>query len=343
MAEVIHIEKFLSLSARHPVVDVRTFSEFRQGHIPGALSIPLFNEEERSVVGTAYKQENRQEAIFRGLEFAGNKLTSLAGEGLKAAGSGHTLLLYCWRGGMRSSSMAWLYELVGIRCYLLEGGYRSFRQMVRSRFRAPLPLQVVGGCTGSGKTELLHYLKDSGEQVIDLEGLANHKGSAFGGLGEDPQPSTEHFENLIGTQLIQLDLHRRIWIEDESRNIGKCMLPIELYTQMKEGTLLFLDIPREKRALYLTRNYAVHHKDQLNSCVSKIEKRLGGARTTEAMEAIGRGDFYHAAQIMLHYYDKSYLHSLEWNHHSYQLISSDQVDTAKNALLLQKYVGEEKK
>ncbi len=342
MAEVIRAEEFLSLSDRYPVIDVRTPSEFFQGHIPGAASIPLFDDGERKVVGTAYKQDSRQAAMYRGLELAGKKLAVLAGKGVEAAGGGNTLLIHCWRGGMRSSSMAWLFERMGLRCYLLEGGYRNYRRLMRSFFSKPWNLEVIGGCTGSGKTEILHHLAGRGEQVIDLEQLANHKGSAFGALGEEPQPTTEHFENLIGMQLLQMDPRREIWIEDESMNIGKCVLPAGLYQQMKEGTLWFLDIPREERARYLTRHYAGHDREELKQCVAKIEKRLGGSRTREAIEAIDQGDFLRTALIALQYYDKSYLHSLRRNHLRYQLIASGRVDPEKNALLLQKYAGKEK-
>ena len=342
MAEVIQTEEFLSLSARHPVIDVRTPSEFYQGHIPGALNIPLFDDGERKEVGTVYRQDSRQAAIYRGLELAGGKLAPLAGKGVEAAGSGDILLIHCWRGGMRSSSMAWLFELMGIHCYILEGGYRSYRRMMHSFFSKSWHLQVIGGCTGSGKTEILYQLADRGEQVIDLEKLANHKGSAFGALGEEPQPTTEHFENLTGMELLQMDPGRKIWIEDESMNIGKCVLPAELYQQMKEGTLLFLDIPREERARYLMRHYAVHEREELKQCVRKIEKRLGGSRTREAIEAIDRGDFLRTALIALQYYDKSYLHSLRRNHPRYYLIPSGRVDPEKNALLLQEHAGKEK-
>jgi tRNA 2-selenouridine synthase len=314
--------------------------EFNQGHIPGAVNIPLFNDDERKVVGTAYKKVNKEAAMYAGLEFAGKKLVKLAKEGERAAGKNKTLLVHCWRGGMRSKSMVWLFETMGLTCYLLEGGYKSYRSYVREVLATPLNLLVIGGRTGSGKTAILHHLRKLGEQVIDLEGLAHHKGSAFGALGELDQPSTEQFENELCKELLPLDSEKVTWIEDESRNVGKCVIPGELYFRMKETEIVFLDISREQRARHLVGDYAQYEQEALRTCVLKIEKRLGGDRTREALEAIDREDFYQTAMITLHYYDKAYMHSLEKNHERYQILSSLDVDPVVNAELLIEYEKE---
>lgn len=340
MAEPIAIESFISLSARFPLVDVRAPLEYQQGHIPGAVNIPLFDDHERKVVGTAYKQVNKEAAMYAGLEFAGKKLVQLAKEGERLAGKNRTLLVHCWRGGMRSKSMVWLFETLGIKCYLLEGGYKSYRRYVREVLASPLKLLVVGGRTGSGKTAILHHLKELGEQVIDLEGLAHHKGSAFGALGEPDQPTTEQFENELCRNVLHLETDKVTWIEDESRNVGKCVLPGELYSRMRESEIVFLDIDRELRALHLVKDYARYEQDALRTCILKIEKRLGGERTQEALEAIDREDYYQTAMITLHYYDKAYMYSLEKNHEQYQVISSQDVDPVVNAELLIKYEKE---
>jgi tRNA 2-selenouridine synthase len=340
MAEHIKIESFISLSARFPVIDVRAPSEFLQGHIPDAINIPLFDDQERKVVGTAYKQINKEAAMYAGLDFAGKKLVKLAKEGERVAGNGKTLLVHCWRGGMRSRSMVWLFETMGITCYLLEGGYKSYRAYVREVLAWPLNLLVIGGRTGSGKTAILHHLKKAGEQVIDLEGLAHHKGSAFGALGESDQPSTEQFENELCREISRLDPDRVCWIEDESRNVGKCVIPGELYSRMKAADLVFLDIPRELRASHLVGDYAKYEQDALRACVRKIEKRLGGDRTKEALEAIDREDYYQTAMITLHYYDKAYMFSLAKNHITYRILGSADVDPLKNAELLMNYEKE---
>ena len=340
MAEFIKIESFLSLSARFPLIDVRAPQEFHQGHIPGALNIPLFDDQERKVVGTAYKQVNTEAAMYAGLEFAGKKLVRLAKEGERAAGKNKTLLVHCWRGGMRSKSMVWLFETMGITCYLLEGGYKSYRSYLREVLARPLNLLVIGGRTGSGKTAILHHLRQKGEQVIDLEGLAHHKGSAFGALGELDQPSTEQFENDLCRVVLPLDSEKLTWIEDESRNVGKCVIPGEFFQGMREADIVFLDISRELRATHLVGDYAQYEQEALRACVLKIEKRLGGDRTREALEAIDQEDYYQTAMITLHYYDKAYMYSLEKNHDHYQVLTSLDVDPVVNTELLIKYEKE---
>jgi tRNA 2-selenouridine synthase len=237
---------------------------------------------------------------------------------------------------MRSRSMIWLFETMGIKCYVLQGGYKSYRRKIREDLAIPFKFCVIGGRTGSGKTGILHYLEKEGQQVIDLEALANHKGSAFGALGEIPQPTTEQFENDLHAQLMQLDRSRKIWIEDESRNIGRCVIPLEIYARMLKSQIIFLDIPREVRACHLVRNYASSDREELKACVRKIEKRLGGERTVEALESIDSGQFYNTAMITLQYYDKAYMHSLEKNHKVYHLLKSDTVDPVFNTGLIRK-------
>ena len=342
MAEVIQIEQFLTLSAIYPVIDVRAPSEYEQGHIPGALSIPLFSDEERTLVGTAYKQINKEAAMYKGLDFAGKKLVSLAKEGKKKAGNNKTLLVHCWRGGMRSKSMVWLFETMDISCYILEGGYKSYRSLIHAQFQQALKILVLGGRTGSGKTDILFQLEGMGEQIIDLEGLAHHKGSAFGSLGEHPQPSTEQFENNLYQAISLLDHERYIWIEDESRNVGRCVVPGDFYQQMKDSRILFLDISRELRATHLVKHYAGFEAEELKECVLKISKRLGGDRTQEALESVDKADFHSTAMITLHYYDKTYMFSLEKNHKQYEVIESDQIDPAHNAEVILNYLNEKK-
>ncbi|HDS06373.1 MAG TPA: tRNA 2-selenouridine(34) synthase MnmH [Bacteroides sp.] len=334
MADTIPIAQFLARAGNVPVVDVRSPSEFGQGHIPGALNVPLFDDEERTVVGTRYKKINREAATLSALEFAGRKLAPIAREGGRIAGANRELLVHCWRGGMRSKSMAWLFETLGIRCSVLEGGYKAYRRYLRETLATPFRFIVIGGKTGSGKTALLHHLRQKGEQVADLERLAGHKGSAFGSLGEAGQPTTEQFENDLHRDLSRLDRTRVIWIEDESRSIGRCVIPEEIYFQMMGAEVLFLDIPREERARYLVEHYASYDAGLLKSCILKIEKKLGGTRTQEALDAIDRKDFFLAVMISLQYYDKSYLYSLEKNHGKYRVIPSNTVDTAINYELI---------
>ncbi|MEY2794218.1 MAG: hypothetical protein RJA76_2210, partial [Bacteroidota bacterium] len=179
-----------------PILDVRSPGEFKRAHIPNALSLPLFTDEEREKVGICYKHQGKEKAVELGLEFVGPKLVNFVKYAKKVAFEGE-ILVHCWRGGMRSASMAWLLETAGLKVFLLEGGYKSYRNFVLKIQSEPLPLRVLGGKTGSGKTELLREMKNAGFQVIDLEDLAKHRGSAFGHFGLEEQPSSEHFENLL--------------------------------------------------------------------------------------------------------------------------------------------------
>jgi len=209
----LDIESFLRLAAYHHFIDVRSPAEYKLAHIPGAYNLPLFNDEERSVVGTTYKKESREKAIKVGLNYFGPRMVSMIEEmeqlvkattvskTEKDGTQQRTLLVHCWRGGMRSAGVAWLLNLYGFKVYTLVGGYKSFRQWAHRQFANAIHLKIIGGYTGSGKTEILHALAQRGQATIDLEGLGNHKGSSFGSIGMPPQPSQEMFENLLATNL----------------------------------------------------------------------------------------------------------------------------------------------
>ena len=185
-----------------PILDVRSPDEYNRGHIPGALSLPLFNNEERSAVGTLYLQKGSKEAMLKGLELVGPKMKEFVSQASGLTPEGE-LALYCWRGGMRSNSMAWLFNTSGIKSHTLEGGYKSWRRHIHDFFGQPVAkLVVIGGMTGTGKTEILEEIERKGGQVVHLERLARHKGSVFGHLGMPAQPSTEQFENELYSGLV---------------------------------------------------------------------------------------------------------------------------------------------
>ena len=211
---------------------------------------------------------------------------------------------------MRSASLAWLLERKGMDCFLLEGGYKSFRTNLRSCFSSPFQFLVLGGMTGTGKTEILGVLKSKGQQIINLEKIASHKGSAFGALGESTQPTNEQFENNLFVELENVDTSRTIWIEDESKNIGRLLVPAELYQQMFQARLLLLDVPSEKRVQRLVAEYGKYPDDLLIGCIQKISRRLGGLDTQRAIDAVKKSDYRSVARITLRYYDKTYSYSL---------------------------------
>ena len=177
-------------------------------------------------------------------------------------------------------------------------------------FTQPRPLLILGGKTGSGKTDILKELARQGEQIIDLEGLANHKGSSYGAIGQLPQPSTEQFENLIFSQWQHLDPARRIWLEDESRNVGSCFIPMPLWQQMRNTAVAFVDVPKAVRIERLVREYTGIDHALLIEATKRIERRLGGQTTKMALDALTRNDYATVADLTLDYYDKAYLHGL---------------------------------
>jgi tRNA 2-selenouridine synthase len=301
----IHIHEFLELSKQYPILDVRSPGEFEYGHIPNAHNLPLFTDEERAIVGTAYKQVSREDAVNKGLAFFGPKMKILADDA-KKINSGTTFIVHCWRGGMRSASVAWLLELYGFKVYLLRGGYKAFRRSVLESFSEERNILILGGKTGSAKTLVLKELSRLGEQTIDLEQLAHHKGSSFGALGEKPQPTQEMFENELFSQLYKTDKSKVVWLEDESSMIGAKVVPKLFFGKMRSSRNFFLDIPFEERLNYLAAEYGKFNNEDLKDAIKRITQKLGGLNTKTALEAIDSGDIKSAFKICLSYYDKTY-------------------------------------
>lgn len=310
MIERINISDYLKIKKEIALIDVRSPAEFIKGHIPKAYNIPIFNNEERAIVGTIYKQQSKEAAIEKGYEIVSPKLNWYIKEAEKIAPN-KIAAVHCWRGGMRSSSMGQHFIENGFKkIYLIEGGYKAFRNFTFSFFEKEFKLIVLGGYTGSGKTEILHEIEKLGHQIIDLEGIANHKGSAFGGIGQKEQPSVEHFQNIIFMKMFDLDNSKNIWIEDESLNIGKVILPRALYNQIRLNEVIFIDIPREERANFLVTTYGKQNKNDIKESISKIKKRLGPLNTKLAITATDKGDLLTVAKLSLLYYDKAYLKGL---------------------------------
>jgi tRNA 2-selenouridine synthase len=326
------VEAFLAEPG--PLLDVRSPAEFRQGHIPGARSLPLFSDEERAEIGTLYKEAGREAAVLRGLALVGPRLEAMARElaAVATAAPGQPLRLTCWRGGMRSASVAWLAEQLALPTLLLEGGYKAFRHWVLSRFERPWPLRLLGGRTGTGKTDLLLELERRGAAVVDLEGLAHHRGSSFGGLGLPLQPSSEHFENRLATALTARQGAAQIWLEAESAQVGRCRIPGALWRQMQQAPVLEVRRPREERVNQLVRIYGVQEPEALAEATRRIARRLGPQRTAVALEAISAGDWPSACLQMLDYYDRCYDHEL--NGHSSQPVELEGLSAGAAAELL---------
>jgi tRNA 2-selenouridine synthase len=292
------------------LIDVRSSAEYKTGHIPDAVNIPLFNNEERAEVGTLYKQVGSKEAMFRGLDIVGPKLSTLVKEA-SALSYKDNLLVHCWRGGMRSSSFAWLMNTSGIPTLTLAGGYKAFRRYAHEFLSKPWRFKVITACTGSGKTELLWHLRKMGQQVVDLEDLANHKGSVFGGLGHGEQPSTEQFENNLFWAMKDFDINLTVWIEDESVCIGHVFIPQSFYNRMHFSPLYKIDVSLNQRINRLVNEYSTFDMSELSVAISKIAKRLGYDNAKKAQEELAKNNFVEVTRILLHYYDKAYNKSIE--------------------------------
>jgi tRNA 2-selenouridine synthase len=301
--------QFLEQSLIVPVIDVRAPKEFLQGHIPGAFNLPIFNDEERAAVGINYTQKSRDAALLKGLEIVGPKLKYFVQKANELTNTGE-ILVHCWRGGMRSEAMAWLFRFAGIRTSVLEGGYKAYRHYIRDSFLQGPPMIVIGGMTGSGKTEILKHLKNLDGQLLDLEGLAHHKGSAFGALGQAEQPSTEQFENDLAKEWLSFDSSKLVWLEDESRNIGKVIIPEGLFLRMMDARLVLVDVPFDQRVMRLAEEYGNFKQSELMTLVRKISKRMGGDRANAAILELEQGNLSDAVARVLTYYDKAYLYGL---------------------------------
>lgn len=337
----ITIQQFIELGKTIPILDVRSPSEYAYAHIPGAVSFPIFDDEQRKEIGTTYKQVSREDAIKIGLNYFGPKLRSFIeqAETLTQNQAAPTkLCVHCWRGGMRSGAMAWLLSFYGFDIYLLEGGYKTYRHWVLKQLDLPFKFNALGGYTGSGKTEVLQALTKQGYPVIDLENIAQHKGSAFGSLGLNSQPSQEFFENLLVKELSvfytteneTFNQPNPIWIENESRRIGLINLTELFYDRMQQAQLYTLEIPFEERLKFITQHYGGFEKEKLVNAIIRIQKRLGGLDTKTAINFLLENNTTECFRILLTYYDKHYSLSMERSNRKAITISAPTIEPATN-------------
>ncbi len=313
MVEKTNIATYFSATEKIPLFDVRTPAEFSKGHIPNAFNLALFSNEERAVVGTIYKKESPKQAMLKGLEFVGPKMRLLI-EKVEQKTDNKKVAVHCWRGGKRSGSVGWLLGMAGFEVQTIIGGYKAYRNFVLDQFhQQKLELLVLGGKTGCGKTKILHALKEQGEQIIDLEGLAHHKGSAFGFIGEASAPTVEQFENNLYETITKLDTSRRIWVENESKRIGKVLIPEGFWQQLKAAPLVNIALPFDVRLMVSIENYSTEAKTELERAFYNIRKRLGGQNYQKALTYLADNDLKSAGSIALKYYDKQYQYMLEKN------------------------------
>lgn len=311
MTRRLTIEQVLTASPV-PIIDVRTPAEFAHGHIPGAFNIPLFTNEERVTVGTTYKQQGREAAILLGFDLTGPKWAGFIRQALEIAPE-KKVAVHCWRGGMRSAAMAWALDLYGFEVSTIQGGYKQYRRWVHKKMEQPWDFHVVGGMTGTGKTEILKHLEEEqGEQTVDLEALAQHKGSTYGTLNRLVQPTQEQFENNLAARLSVLDPEKPIWIEDESQNIGRCLLSKPFWTTLRDAPLFDLEVPLDQRVEALEKEYGGLDRGFLIESTERITKRLGPEQTKHAIIAIREGRIPDFIRQVLVYYDKAYRKGLKF-------------------------------
>lgn len=318
----IDTSQFLALAETFPVLDVRSPGEYNHAHIPGAYSFPIFSDEERKIIGTTYKQKSRELAVKIGLDFFGATLRQkieaaeviIAQHNAARETTHKTVLVHCWRGGMRSAAIAWLLDLYGFKVYTLTGGYKKYRRYVLDSFSIPFSLHILGGYTGSGKTAILKKLASEGAAVVDLEGMASHKGSAFGHIGLPNQPGQEMFENLLATRLREILKNgkndRGIWLEDESQRIGLVNVPNAFWEQMRQSPVYFIDIPFAERLAQIVQEYGQLPVEKMIAAITRISKKLGHLNAKTAISLLKTGKIAESFEILLKYYDKHYFKSL---------------------------------
>ncbi len=338
-SKALSIIQFLNNSSNELIIDVRAPIEFEKGHITNAINIPLFEDVERAEIGTLYKQQGKEIAVNRGLEIVSPKLVPFVNQ-VKSLTKNKKVFIYCFRGGMRSNSFAWLMNTSGLDATILEGGYKNYRNHVLNYFEEKKKLVIIGGMTGSGKTDLLKKLDKLDFQIIDLEKLANHKGSAFGSINEEKQKPQQIFENNLFHQLSLLDSEKIILIEDESQSIGYNKIPHALWLQMKKAPIIKLDIPFELRVLKLVQDYTTTNIEALKICVKKIEQNLGTQNAILCLKYLNENNLTDVARLTLKYYDKAY--SYTYNKKNTQLIIPlvlDSMNIEENSLKLIKLIN----
>lgn len=301
----MNIEQLLT-SLDRPLIDVRSESEFASGHIPGAINIPILNDDERKQVGTCYKQQGKEAAIQLGYALVEHQFPLKIEQAKTVVDEDLAAQVYCWRGGLRSKIFSGLLSDNGFNINRLEGGYKTYRNWALEQVAVSYPILVLGGPTGTGKTEVLKELQDMGEQVIDLEGMAHHRGSAYGAIGQPPQPTNEHFENELALILSRFVRNKVIWIENESRLLGRVKLPDTIYAQMRAAKVIELRMPIKMRVQRVNDEYGAMPKEDLIASTQKLEKRLGNMVMNEAINHLLNNEYEEWIKILLAYYDKAY-------------------------------------
>jgi tRNA 2-selenouridine synthase len=301
-----------TLATFDDIIDVRTPAEFAEDHVPGAFNLPVLSNEERAEVGTIYVQDSRLRARRIGAAYVARNIARHLEEALSGKIGSYAPLIYCWRGGQRSTAMATVLAQVGWRPTVIGGGYKTYRRRVTAALYDAEPqfrLVLVDGYTGSAKTDILHRLGELGAQIIDLEGLAGHRGSLFGGFAASPQPGQKLFESRLLGALEALDPARPIVVEAESSKVGELNLPPTLWKAMLAAPRIEVRASRPERARYLTDAYRdiIADPSALEAILTRLPSHHGSKRRNEWRDLARSGAFKALAQSLIeHHYDPAY-------------------------------------
>ncbi len=300
----------------HCIIDVRTPLEFAEDHLPGAVNVPILSDQERVEIGTIHKHEGPQRARQRGLELTCARFGAMVSE-IAGHADGRPILVYCWRGGLRSCSMAVLLDMSGYEVLQLKGGYKAFRAHVAGYFedfKPPQPLIVIHGMTGSGKTTFINGLDRSRWGVIDLEGLACHRGSAFGALGLKQDITQKRFETILWDSFRTMPPGLPIVLEGESQRIGRITLPGRLYEVMGQSCKVWCQVLLETRVARLAEEYArPEYRHEMGQALERIRRKLDGPVYESLRSGLTEWDVPKVARELIeHYYDRLYYKHRRW-------------------------------
>ena len=294
------------------IIDVRSPAEFAEDHIPGAVNLPVLSNEERHIVGTQYKQVSTFTARRMGAAHISRNVAGHLEEYFADKAPASQFLIYCWRGGMRSGSMATIISQVGWRTHVLSGGYKNWRRKVVNELRnsqAPLNIILLDGQTGSAKTEVLTRAEKLGIQILDLEGLAAHRGSVFGAMQDTAQPSQKRFESLLWDRLSHLDVNKPILVEAESNHIGAREIPSRIWASMLTAQHIVIEAPAKSRATFLVETYKdiISDRAALQTSINRLSQ-YHSSQTIEAWHemVMAEGFVSLAHELMVEHYDPLY-------------------------------------
>lgn len=318
------------------LIDVRSSAEYDEDHLPGAMNLPVLSNEERAAVGEIYHQESQFKARREGAKAICQNVPEIIDHIEQHRQKHQPIVLYCWRGGLRSESLGIILDKIGYPVYRLEGGYKAFRHYVLQFFDAKnwaRPVVTIHGLTGSGKTRLLHLLKNQGQSIVDLEQTANHRGSAFGGIGLGAQPSQKTFETQLFQQL-RVD-SGPVFIEGESRVIGERTIPNPLFDDLVDPPLVWLDTDLQQRIKYIQDEYYIpRYEDVLLQNLSRLKERLGKEVVSQLQKKLQQQQVDEVIQYLLkEYYDPAYRNSGPNRQDTDLVVNGNDLEQARDQLV----------